>query len=144
MSIFWSCYRCLSLENICHGFLMLHRSRMTLECKYYKYNILLYLIWLIWRIKKYDWSREVTWRENKSSCFPPDVVLPCRVSRHNALRCITSCCSFRYNKQLIAQLVGRHEDLSHPENSCHPQATWIIFWVGQIFVFPSKLGNKCI
>ena len=88
-------------------------------------------------MKKYDWSREVTWRENKSSCFPPDVVFPCRVSRHNALSCITSCYSFRYNKQLIAQLVGRHEDLSHP------RATWI-FRVGQIFVSPSKLGNKCI
>ena len=31
--------------------------------------------------------------------------------------------SFRYNKQLIAQLVGRHEDLSHPQNSCHPRAS---------------------
>ena len=55
--------------------------------------------------------------------FPPDVVFPCRVSRHNALRCITSCYSFRYNKQLIAQLVGRHENLSHPENSCLPRAS---------------------
>ena len=98
---------------------------------------------MIWRIKKYDWSREVTCTENKSSYFPPDVVFPCRVSRHNALRCITSCYSFRYNKQLIAQFGGRHEDLSHPENSCLPRATWI-FWVGQIFVSPSKLGNKCI
>ena len=97
---------------------------------------------MIWRIKKYDWSREVTWRENKSSCFPPDVVFPCRVSRHNALCCITSCYSFRYNKQLIAQLVGRHEDLSHPSH-LRPRATWI-FRVGQIFVSPSKLGNKCI
>ena len=70
-------------------------------------------------------------------------MFPCRVSRHNALRCITSCYSFRYNKQLIAQFGGRHEDLSHPENSCLPRATWI-FWVGQIFVSPSKLGNKCI
>ena len=52
----------------------------------------------------------------------PDVVFPCRVTRHNALRCITSCYSFRYNKQLIAQLVGRHEDLSHPENSSLPRA----------------------
>ena len=75
---------------------------------------------MIWRIKKYDWSREVTWRENKSSCFPPDVVFPCRVSRHNALQCITSCYSFRYNKQLIAQLVGKHEDLSHPEKFMSP------------------------
>ena len=39
------------------------------------------------------------------------------------LRYITSCFSFRYNKQKIAQLVGRHEDLSHPENSCLPRAT---------------------
>ena len=102
---------------------------------------------MIWRIKKYDWSREVTWRENKSSCFPPDVVFPYRVSRHIALRCITSCFNFRYNKQIIAQLVGGHEDLSHPENSClpraRPRATWI-FWVGQICMSPSKLGNKCI
>ena len=89
------------------------------------HSSLLYLIQLIWRIKKYDWSREVTWRENKSSCFPPDVVFPFRVSRHNALRCITSCYwnSFRYNKQLLAQLVWRHEDLSHPENSCLPRAS---------------------
>ena len=28
---FLSCDRCLSLENICHGFLMLHRRRMTSE-----------------------------------------------------------------------------------------------------------------
>ena len=60
---------------------------------------------------------------NKSSCFPPDVVFPCRVSRHNALRCTTSCYSFGYNKQLIAQLVGTHEDLSHPENSYLPRAS---------------------
>ena len=25
----------------------------------------------------------------------------------------------------IAQLVGRREDLSHPENSCRPRETWI-------------------
>ena len=102
---------------------------------------------MIWRIKKYDWSREVTWRENKSSCFPPDVVFPCRVSRHNALRCITSCYSFRYNKQLIAQLVGRHEDLSHPENSCLPRASPsgdMNFQGGTNLRAPSKLGNKCI
>ena len=59
--------------------------------------------------------------------------------------------SFRYNKQLIAQLVGRHEDLFNPENSClpraspsgdiRPRATWI-FWVEQIFMSPSKLGNR--
>ena len=40
-----------------------------------------------------------------------------------ALRCITSCFSFRYNKQLIAQLVGRHEDFSHPEKSFLPRAS---------------------
>ena len=34
MSTFLSSDRCLSLENICHDFLMLHRRRMTLECKY--------------------------------------------------------------------------------------------------------------
>ena len=32
--ICWSCDRCLWLENICHGFLMLHRRRMTSACKY--------------------------------------------------------------------------------------------------------------
>ena len=40
----------------------------------------------------------------------------------------------------IAQFGGRHEDLSHPENSCRPRETWI-FWVGQIFVSPDQLGN---
>ena len=34
MPIFWSRELCLSLENICHGFLLLHRRRMTSECKY--------------------------------------------------------------------------------------------------------------
>ena len=29
--------------------------------------------------------------------------------------------SFRYNQWLIAQLVGRHEDLFNPENSCWPR-----------------------
>ena len=96
---------------------------MVVEGEVHVQYLLLYLIELTLRIKKYDWSREVTWRENKSSCFPPDVVFPFRVSRHNALRCITSCHSFRYNKQFIAQLVGRHEDLSHPENSCLPRAS---------------------
>ena len=38
-------------------------------------------------------------------------------------RVITSGFSFRYNKQLIAQLVGRHKDLSRPENSCLPLAS---------------------
>ena len=51
--------------------------------------------------------------------------------------------SFRHNKQLIAQLVGRHEDLFNPENPCLPRATWL-FWVEQIFMSPSKLGNNCI
>ena len=51
--------------------------------------------------------------------------------------------SFRYNKQLIAQLVGRHENLFNPENWYLPRATWM-FWVEQIFMSPSKLGNKCI
>ena len=30
---FWSHYRCLSLENICHSFLMLHCRQMLWECK---------------------------------------------------------------------------------------------------------------
>ena len=53
---------------------------------------LLYLIKLTRRIKKYDWPRVVTWREDKSSCLPPDVVSPCRVSRHcaAAARTVTS------------------------------------------------------
>ena len=34
MPIFLSHDRCLSLENICHGFLMLHRRQMSLESKY--------------------------------------------------------------------------------------------------------------
>ena len=86
---------------------------------------------MIWRIKKYDWSREVTWSENKSSCFPADVVFPCHVSRHNALRCITPCFSFQSEIHISLGL--------------RPRVTWI-FWVGQIliFMFPSKLGNTCI
>ena len=32
--MFWSRDLCLSSENICHGFLILHRMRMTSECKY--------------------------------------------------------------------------------------------------------------
>ena len=71
-----------------------------------------------------------------------------------ALRRTTSCFSFRYNKQLIAQLVRRHDDLFNPENACLPRATWI-FWVEKSFrgrhefseqiiiMCPSKLGNKC-
>ena len=30
--LFWSLELCLSLENICHDFLKLHRRRMTSEC----------------------------------------------------------------------------------------------------------------
>ena len=51
--------------------------------------------------------------------------------------------SFRYNKQLIAQLVGRHENLFNTENVYLPRATWM-FWIEQIFMSPSKLGNKDI
>ena len=56
------------------------------------------------------------------------VSLSCLTAQRSALynvvlRCIKSCYSFRYNKQLIAQLVGRHEDLSHQENSCLPRAS---------------------
>ena len=120
----------------------------------------LYLMKMMWRIKKNDWSRAVTWSENKSSCLPPDVVSPCRVSRHcaAAARAMThSTCfarhvsltenerpkyaklrfnacfldnkfsfSFRYNKQLIAQLVGRHEDLFNPENSVYCYNNFVI------------------
>ena len=69
----------------------------------------------------------------------------CHVSRHNALRRITSCFSFRYNKQLIDQVSWEicNEDLFNPENLCHPRATGI-FWFEQIFMSPSKLGNKCL
>ena len=49
------------------------------------------------------------------------VSLSCLI--HNALGSITLCFSFRYDKQLIAQLVGRHEDLFNLENSCLPRAT---------------------
>ena len=65
------------------------------------------------------------------------------VSRKSALRRITSCFNFRYDKQLIAKLVGRHEDLFNPKRSCLPRATWI-FWAEQIIMSPSKLCNKCI
>ena len=34
MWIFWSRDRCLSSENICHGFLILQCMRMTSECNY--------------------------------------------------------------------------------------------------------------
>ena len=44
----------------------------------------------------------------------------CYVSRHNVLHHITSCFSFQYNKQLIAQLVGRHEDLFNQEKFMSP------------------------
>ena len=62
---------------------------------------------------------------------------------HDSLIISSSSISFWYNKQLIAHLVGRHEDLFNPENSCLPRATWI-FCVEQIFMSPSQLGNKCI
>ena len=42
MSILWSRDRCLAFENICNGFLMLHRMRMTSECKYE----------LLWEVEK--------------------------------------------------------------------------------------------
>ena len=42
---------------------------------------------------------------------------PWHVWRHIALHCITACFSFWYNRQFIAQLLGRHENLFHPENS---------------------------
>ena len=45
---------------------------------------------------------------------------------------------------VIAQLVGRQEDLFHPENSYLPRVTYQFFWVKQIFMSPSKLGNKFI
>ena len=50
------------------------------------------------------------------------VSLSCLKAQRSALY-ITSCYSFRYDNQLIAQLVERREDLSHPENSCLPRAT---------------------
>ena len=88
------------------------------------------------------------WRHSK--CFARQSSLTENERPQYAKRRVNACFldnkfffSFRYNKQLIAQLVGRHEDLFNPENSCLPRATWI-FWVEQIFVSPSKLGNKCI
>ena len=41
MSICRSRDRCLSLENICHRFLMLHRRRMPWDCKYLKMKVLI-------------------------------------------------------------------------------------------------------
>ena len=63
------------------------------------------------------------WAGTKSSCLPPDVMSHDHVSRRNALRRITLCFRFLYNKELIAQLVGRHEDLLNPENTHLPQAS---------------------
>ena len=54
---------------------------------------------------------------DKSLCLPPDVMSHGHVSRHKALRCKTSFFNFRYNKELLAQFVGRHEDLLNPEHS---------------------------
>ena len=52
------------------------------------------------------WSRELMLAEDKSSCLPPDVMSP-----SIALRRIIACFfSFWYNKKVIAQSVGRHED----------------------------------
>ena len=34
----------------------------------------MYLTYLPWQIKKYDWSRQVMWAGDKSSCLPPDVM----------------------------------------------------------------------
>ena len=48
-------------------------------------------IWLV--------DRDVTLEGDKSHCLLPDVMWYCHVSRHNALRRIMSCFSFRYNKQ---------------------------------------------
>ena len=58
--------------------------------------------------------------KNRSSYLPPDVVSLCHVSRPYVLCSITSYVSLRYNKQLIAQLIGRHEDLSPPRNFMSP------------------------
>ena len=69
----------------------------------------------------------------QTSCFPvvSHGTTPCAVKRRAS--------DLRYNKQLIAQLVGRHEDLSHPEMhvslGLRPRAT-LIFWMGQIFISP--------
>ena len=67
------------------------------------------------------------------------------MSWHNSLRRITSCFSFWYNNQLIAQLVGRHEDLFNPKTSCLPRdsswSTWS-FLNEQFSMSPAKLGNK--
>ena len=41
MSIFSSCDQCLSMENVCHNFLMLHCRRMPWECKCFKMNYIL-------------------------------------------------------------------------------------------------------
>ena len=55
------------------------------------YWALLHLI-DIWQIKKYNWSREVTWAEEKSSCLPPDVM-----SHGIALCPITSLLMWRHS-----------------------------------------------
>ena len=90
------------------------------------------------------------WLWRHSTCFARQVSLTENERQKYAKLRFNACFldnkfsfSFRYNKQLIAQLVGRHEDLFNPENSCLPRATWI-FWVEQIFMSPSKLVNKCI
>ena len=122
-----------------------------------EHKLLWYLIKLIWRIKKYDWSRAVTWREDKTSfslqtsCLPVvshgtalrwpglwrhSTCFACQVSlieneRQKYAKLRFNVCSpdkkfslsFRYNKQLIAQIVGRHEDLFNPENQCLPRAS---------------------
>ena len=45
------------------------------------------------------WYETSHWRGDKSHFPLPDVMWYCHVSRHNALRRIMSCFSFRYNKQ---------------------------------------------
>ena len=53
----------------------------------------------------------------QKSCFPVMSDTAQRSALYNIVLQLS------YNKQLIAQLVGRHKDLSHQENSCLPRAT---------------------
>ena len=65
-------------------------------------------------VEKFNYSVSVS-----INCWYQDKI--CSYNKSDVLE-VKICVSFSFQYTFIAQFGGRHEDLSHPENSCRPRA----------------------
>ena len=115
LSIYLPQCKCMNWAtiNVCCTLSCIHvehelTAQSSFNVEKYTSNTFALAKWIYYTSYKEIWLAQKRHVEGRQIFMSPSRP---HVSRHNALCCITSYFSFWYNKQLITQLVGRHEDL---------------------------------